>query len=83
MISTARSLRSLALALTLLSSFASGQRNDSHFDFYARGPYREAVPRPQSILHYDVGEFHTNYATMERVLNSLAQAAPDRGADRA
>jgi hypothetical protein len=78
MISTARSLRALALALTLLASFAYGQRDDSRFDFYARGPYRESVPRPQSILHYDVGEFHTNYATMERVLLGIAQAAPDR-----
>lgn len=78
MISTSRSLRALALLCALLPSFAYAQRDDSRFDFYARPPYREAVPRPQSILRYDVGEFHTNYAMMERVLEKIAQAAPDR-----
>jgi hypothetical protein len=78
MISTSRSLRALALLCTLFASFAYSQRDDSRFDFYARGAYREAVPRPQSILRYDVGEFHTNYAMMERVLEKIAQAAPDR-----
>jgi hypothetical protein len=78
MISTSRSLRALALLCTLFTSFAYSKRDDSRFDFYARGPYREAVPRPQSILRYDVGEFHTNYAMMERVLEKIAQAAPDR-----
>jgi hypothetical protein len=78
MISTSRSLRALALLCTLLASFAYSQRDDSRFDFYARGAYREAVPRPQSILRYDVGDFHTNYAMMERVLEKIAQAAPDR-----
>ncbi|HYJ48183.1 MAG TPA: hypothetical protein VEV81_16340, partial [Pyrinomonadaceae bacterium] len=67
MISTGRSLRAIALLCTLLAAFTQAQRDDSRFDFYARGPYREAVPRPQSILRFDVGEFHTNYATMERV----------------
>src|ERR687883_334809 len=78
MISTSRSLRALALLCTLFASFAYSQRDDSRFDFYARGPYRDSVPRPQSVLRYDVGEFHTNYAMMERVLERIAQAAPDR-----
>src|SRR5215213_3539992 len=78
MTSTTRPLRALALLVLLLPSVALAQRDDSRFDFYARGPYREAVPRPQSVLRYDVGEFHTNYAMMERVLERIAQAAPDR-----
>src|SRR3954468_14207528 len=78
MILTRRSLRSLALLCTLLATVGFAQRDDSRFDFYARGPYRDSVPRPQSILRFDVGEFHTNYATMERVLEKIAQAAPDR-----
>src|SRR5918911_3440415 len=78
MTSTSRSLRALALLCTLFASAASAQRDDSRFDFYARGPYRTTVPRPQSVLRYDVGEFHTNYAMMERVLERIAQAAPDR-----
>ncbi|HYG82215.1 MAG TPA: M14 family zinc carboxypeptidase, partial [Pyrinomonadaceae bacterium] len=78
MISTSRSLRALALLCTLFAAAAYPQRDDSRFDFYARGPYRDSVPRPQSVLRYDVGEFHTNYAMMERVINAVAQAAPDR-----
>ncbi|HEX9959946.1 MAG TPA: hypothetical protein VGB00_03380, partial [Pyrinomonadaceae bacterium] len=48
------------------------------FDFYTRGAYRAEVPRPQSILRYDVGDHHTTYAQMERVVESIAKAAPDR-----
>jgi Zinc carboxypeptidase len=48
------------------------------FDFYTRGEYRAEVPRPQSILRYDVGDFHTTYAQMEKVIESIAKAAPDR-----
>ncbi len=54
------------------------QTDDSKFDFYARAPYRTEVPRPQSILRYDVGTFHTNYGQMENVIGQIAKAAPDR-----
>ncbi|HEX8148270.1 MAG TPA: M14 family zinc carboxypeptidase [Pyrinomonadaceae bacterium] len=55
-----------------------GGEPGGRFDFYTRGPYRQQVPRPQSLLRYDVGEFHTNYAMMERVVAAIAAAAPDR-----
>ncbi len=78
----ARQLRLFACALALLSlalvSAIYAQRDDTSFDFYARGPYRTEVPRPQSVLGYDVGSFHTNYAMMERVIYAVAQAAPER-----
>ena len=48
------------------------------FDFYTRGAYRPEVPRPQSILRYDVGDFHTTYAQMEKVIETIAKAAPER-----
>lgn len=48
------------------------------FDFYTRGDYNSRVPTPQSILRYDVGDFHTTYAQMEKVIESIAAAAPDR-----
>ncbi|MCA1618811.1 MAG: hypothetical protein LC795_05765 [Acidobacteria bacterium] len=67
-----------ALALLLLCAHAPAQERADRFDFYARGPYREQVPRPQTLLRYDVGDFHTNYAMMERVLDAVARAAPDR-----
>src|ERR687894_550144 len=74
-----------ALFITLAAPAASAQtpaaaqaERDARFDFYGRGPYREQVPRPQSILRFDVGDFHTNYALMERVVGAIAQAAPER-----
>ncbi len=57
--------------------FAFAQ-TEERFDFYTRGAYRQEVPRPQSILRYDVGDFHTTYAQMERVVEAIAKAAPDR-----
>src|ERR671928_2175923 len=69
--------RALLLAF-VLCAVAPAQERVERFDFYARGPFRQQVPRPQSLLRYDVGEFHTNYATMERVVQAIAQAAPDR-----
>ena len=80
----ARPHAALALLLVLAAlcpAAATAQErgeSDRRFDFYARGPYRQQVPRPQTLLRYDVGEFHTNYALMERVINAIAQAAPDR-----
>ncbi|HEY1403835.1 MAG TPA: M14 family zinc carboxypeptidase, partial [Pyrinomonadaceae bacterium] len=68
----------VALVVISLSTNAHAQRDDSRFDFYARGPYRENVPRPQTTTRFDVGDFHTNYATMERVIERIAEAAPDR-----
>lgn len=68
----------LALLLVLCLPATRARRDDSTFDFYARGPFRENVPRPQSLLRFDVGKFHTNYAQMERVVERIAQAAPDR-----
>nr|MBA4185844.1 hypothetical protein [Acidobacteriota bacterium] len=53
-------------------------QTEEKFDFYTRGAYRTEVPRPQTILRYDVGDFHTTYAQMERVIEAIAKAAPDR-----
>ncbi len=53
-------------------------QTEEKFDFYMRGEYRANVPRPQSILRYDVGDFHTTYAQMEKVMESIAAAAPER-----
>jgi hypothetical protein len=48
------------------------------FDFYSRGPYRPNVPRPEQITGYQAGEHHTMYAVMQRYLDTLLAAAPDR-----
>jgi hypothetical protein len=68
--------RFLTVLVFSLSIFA--QTDDSKFDFYARGAYRENVPRPEKILRYEVGSHHTTYAQMEKVIEEIAKAAPDR-----
>lgn len=68
--------RLLAVLVFSLNIFA--QTDDSKFDFYARGAYQENVPRPEKILRYQVGTHHTTYAQMEKVIEEIAKAAPDR-----
>ncbi len=48
------------------------------FDFYETGSYREGVPRPEEVLGYPVGSWHTTYGRMERYLETLAAAAGGR-----
>ena len=70
-------LLAVVCACLSFSQFAFSQTEEK-FDFYTRGDYRTEVPRPQTILRYDVGDFHTTYAQMERVIEAIAKAAPDR-----
>ena len=76
------STRSTKLAIALLVCLATAashfSQTEEKFDFYTRGDYRSNVPRPQSILRYDVGDHHTTYAQMEKVIEEIAKAAPDR-----
>ena len=48
------------------------------FDFYARGPYRPAVPRPEAITGYAAGDQQTMYAVMQHYLDTLVATAGDR-----
>ena len=48
------------------------------FDFYSRGPYRAAVPRPEAITGYAAGDQHTMYAVMQHYLDTLVATASDR-----
>ena len=50
----------------------------ARFDFYDRGPYQSGVPRPADVLGYAPGTFHTSYGNMERYVDALVKAAPDR-----
>src|SRR4029079_11348988 len=68
--------KTVVFCLTL--STVTFSQIEQKFDFYTRGDYRPNVPRPQAILRYDVGDFHTTYAQMEQVINAIAAAAPDR-----
>lgn len=67
----------LTVSCSLLTAQAPSPQVEK-FDFYTRGEYRPNVPRPQSILHYDVGDFHTTYAQMEKVIERIAAASPER-----
>src|SRR5206468_725131 len=48
----------LCLVIVLVSPLAAQEP----FDFYSRGPYRPAVPRPDAITGYPAGSQHTMYA---------------------
>ncbi|MGH7537551.1 MAG: M14 family zinc carboxypeptidase [Gemmatimonadales bacterium] len=65
------------LSLALLFGLASPLPAQA-FDFYTRGPYRPAVPRPEQITGYAAGEQHTMYAVLQRYLDTLLATAPDR-----
>ncbi|MGH7720242.1 MAG: M14 family zinc carboxypeptidase [Gemmatimonadaceae bacterium] len=66
-----------------LSAQSAAANRDSlldsrNFSFYDRGPYRQGVPRPESILGYEIGAQNTQYAAQERTLLAIADAARDR-----
>jgi hypothetical protein len=67
-----------AIAIIFIFCLSILAQTEEKFNFYTRTPYRDAVPRPQSILRYDVGDFHTNYAQMEKVIEAIAKTAPER-----
>ena len=69
--------RLLAVLFGLLLASAS-HAAVAKFDFYDRGPYREGVPRPAEVLGYAPGTFHTTWGNMERYLDALAHARPER-----
>jgi hypothetical protein len=53
-------------------------RDDRAFSFYDRGPYRSAVPRPETILGYAIGDQNTQHDLQQRVLLAIADGAKDR-----
>ncbi|CAA9361034.1 MAG: hypothetical protein AVDCRST_MAG89-3747, partial [uncultured Gemmatimonadetes bacterium] len=57
---------------------AFGLCPDSTFDFYTSGQYLPNVPRPEQVLGYPLGSWHTAYGRMERFLEALARTAPQR-----
>ncbi|HEX9814749.1 MAG TPA: M14 family zinc carboxypeptidase, partial [Myxococcota bacterium] len=67
-------LRAGLLLLTLVTSSLSAQE----FDWYARGPYRADVPRPEALLGYGLGMRHTMYHQQQQLFDRLIAAAPDR-----
>ena len=65
-------------ALMVMLVLAAPLTAQDQFDFYARGPYRQAVPRPEAITGYAAGDQHTMYAVMQRYLDTLVATGGDR-----
>src|SRR4051812_25406969 len=66
----------LLLAFVLVGSLRLAAQEP--FDFYSRGPYRPAVPRPEAITGYNAGDQQTMYAVMQHYLDTLVATASDR-----
>ncbi|HXG96519.1 MAG TPA: M14 family zinc carboxypeptidase [Gemmatimonadales bacterium] len=66
------------LTLLVWGSLVSPLAAQEPFDFYSRGPYRPAVPRPEAITGYAAGEQQTMYAVMQHYLDTLVATATDR-----
>jgi hypothetical protein len=73
--------RALIALLLLVSPLAGQDRGGTGappFDFYTRGPYRPAVPRPEAITGYPAGDQHTMYAVLQNYLDTLLATAGER-----
>ena len=70
----------LATALLALLFPTTLLAQEAPLDFFARGPYRAEVPRPDSLLGYGPGARHTQYAEQQAVLERLVAASGGRAA---
>jgi hypothetical protein len=66
------------LELMLAAMLAGVLLAPKPFDFYSHGPYDASVPRPESILGYQIGEHHTNFRDQERVIFAIAEKSKAR-----
>jgi zinc carboxypeptidase len=71
-------LKTIALLVIILAGLASVVNAQDKFDFYARGPYRQNVPRPSTVTGYEPGQFQTPHGQIVRVIEKIAASAPDR-----
>src|SRR4051812_34679846 len=62
----------------MLLSFLAASLLAPKLNFYADGPYDATVPKPESILGYNVGERHTTFREQEMVDLAIAEKARDR-----
>lgn len=71
-------VKRIALLVIFVVVACANTRAQDRFDFYGRGPYRAAVPRPSSVTGYEPGEFQTPHGQVARVIEKIAAAATDR-----
>lgn len=67
----------LLLCVAMLNPRAAPLRAQQ-FDFYAQGPYRPDVPRPEQVTGYPAGSHQTAYGDLQRYLDTLIAAAAPR-----
>jgi hypothetical protein len=70
--------RQVSLLFLLTIAFCLNAAAQQKFDFYARGPYRDQVPRPSAITGYEPGQFQSPHGHIVRVIERLAATASDR-----
>ncbi len=70
-------MRALWLCLTVVL-LPQGVVAQTPFEWYARGPYRAAVPRPDALMGHPIGTRHTMFHEQQAVLDKMIAAAPDR-----
>jgi len=46
------------------------------FDFYGKGPYKDGIPTPDSVLGYPLGSRHSYHYQMVDYIHKLQQATP-------
>ncbi len=66
-------LRSLAAALVAVILLAHGA-HAQRFEFFPGGTYDPNIPTPASVLGYEVGMRHTDYAGLERWIEALKKS---------
>jgi hypothetical protein len=70
--------RALAALIVLVGFVAAPALAQEEFGFFNRGPYNEAVPRPDDVVGYSAGTSQTQYAELQLVFDRMISAAPDR-----
>ena len=58
----------------LLLTTALAPSHAQQFEFFPGGTYNPAIPTPASVLGYEIGTYHTDYAGLERWLATLQQS---------
>src|SRR2546426_11771641 len=71
------SLGALLLWAPATTAGAAGAQAQE-FDFYARGPYRPAGPRPEVVTGDPAGAQQTMYPVMQRYLDTLLVTSSER-----
>jgi hypothetical protein len=62
---------SRAAAAALFFAILAPSTRAQRFEFFPGGTYDPAVPTPESVLGYQIGDYHTGYAGLERWIGAI------------